>query len=77
MTIEEIQRLWPIAKLLHETRRDLAWGRKVTREPWPEYSSAYTHNPIAYVDLALAQAEAIDHFYKQKMLDYITRETNQ
>lgn len=65
MTVEEIRRLWPLAQLLHETRRDLAWGRKLgsTREPWPEWSAAYTHNPIAYVDLALVQAEAVDRHY--------------
>lgn len=61
MTLEEMQRLWPLAKALHEARRDLAWGKKLgaVREPWPEWSTAYSHNPIAYVDLALAQAEAI------------------
>ncbi len=60
MTLSDMQRLWPLAKLLHEARRDLAWGRKTTREPWPEWDKNYTHNPIAYVDLALAQAEVAE-----------------
>jgi hypothetical protein len=62
MKLDDMQRLWLIAKLLHETRRDLAWGPKAgpVREVWPEYTSAYPHNPIAFVDLALAQAEALD-----------------
>ncbi len=66
MTLEKMQKLWPIAKTLHEARRDLAWGPTVgkTKEKWPEWSSAYPHNPIAYVDLALAQAEAIEGLLK-------------
>lgn len=56
-----MKQLWPVAKVLHEARRDLAWGRHTTREPWPEFSTAYSHSPIAYVDLALAQAEAISN----------------
>jgi hypothetical protein len=62
MIIQEMQRLWPLARVLHEARRDLAWGAAagVRREPWPEWSSAYPHNPIAYVDLALAQAVAAE-----------------
>jgi hypothetical protein len=62
VTTAEMQRLWPLAKLLHETRRNLAWGRS-DREPWPEWTAAYSHSPIAYVDLALAQAEAVDKRY--------------
>lgn len=61
MTLERMQQLWPMAKALHEARRDLAWGGAAgeRREPWPEFSAAYSHHPIAYVDLALAQADAI------------------
>lgn len=65
MESQRIQRLWDIAKVLHESRRDLAWGSKLgkIREPWPEltplYLRSYTHNPVAYIDLALAQADAI------------------
>jgi hypothetical protein len=60
MTLDEMQRLWPVAKLLHEARRDLAWGAAGRlREPFPAFTAAYTHNPIAYVDLALAQAKAL------------------
>jgi hypothetical protein len=63
MNIARIKDLWPVAKLLHEARRDAAWGKAGKhREPFPEFTTAYTHNPIAYVDLALAQAEALlDH----------------
>lgn len=61
MKVEQMQALWPIAKTLHEARIALAWGARLVgvREPWPAWSSAYPHNPIAFVDLALAQAEAI------------------
>jgi hypothetical protein len=56
MTLEQMQRLWPIAQLLHEARRDTAWGPIAGkhREKWPEWSTAYPHNPIAY-------AAAIEH----------------
>jgi hypothetical protein len=66
MTLAEMERLWPLAKVLHEARRDLAWGSKLgsQREPWPKWDKNYTHNPIAYVDLALAQAEAADAFVR-------------
>lgn len=64
MTVNEIQRLWDLARRLHEARRDLAWGSQTTKEPWPEFSTAYSHNPIAYVDLALAQAKAADDYLK-------------
>lgn len=44
----------------------MAWGKSFVgvREPWPDFSDpkvlrAYPHNPIAYVDLALAQASAV------------------
>ncbi|MDE2104138.1 MAG: hypothetical protein KGL39_43275 [Patescibacteria group bacterium] len=66
MTIERMRQLWPIAKILHEARRDMAWGLcGPRRERWPEFSSAYTHSPIAYVDLALAQAEAVAHLLRE------------
>jgi hypothetical protein len=59
MTLERMKALWPVAKAIHEARRDLAWGKNSLREPWPEWSTAYSHNPIAYVDLALASADAV------------------
>ena len=60
MTLEQMKRLWPVAKILHESRRDFVWGKTGSvRETWPEYSNSYSHNPIAYVDLALRQAEAL------------------
>lgn len=66
MTLDEMRRLWPLAKLLHEARRDLAWGSSAgaRREPWPEWHRAYPHSPISYVDLALAQAEAVERAYE-------------
>lgn len=55
---------YEVGKILHEARRTLAWGPSSTREPWPNFDDpktlrAYSHNPISYVDLALAQADAI------------------
>jgi len=59
MTLNRMRALWGLAQILHETRRNMAWGGNTQREPWPEFTSAYSHNPIAYVDLALAQADAV------------------
>jgi hypothetical protein len=67
MTLDQMRRLWPVAKLLHEARRDLAWGPAAAhRERWPEWTTAYPHNPIAFVDLALAQAAAIESMLTQR-----------
>lgn len=68
MTLDEMRRLWPLARVLHEARRNLAWGAQTgeRRESWPEWTSAYTHSPIAYVDLALAQAEAVDQLIRHQ-----------
>lgn len=66
MTLTDMERLWELGCLLHETRRNLAWGFKTDREPWPEFSTAYSHAPIAYVDLALAQAKAVDEYIRGK-----------
>lgn len=67
MTLAEMQRLWPLARVLHEARRDLAWGRGTPREPWPEWSTAYPHSPVAFVDLALAQAGAADRLVVEQV----------
>jgi hypothetical protein len=64
MTIEDMRVLWPLARALHEARRDMAWGN-TRREPWPEFSTAYPHSPIAYVDLALAQAAAARRYFER------------
>lgn len=66
MTLDKLKKLWPIAKRLHEARRDMAWGPVIgpTREKWPGFTSAYSHNPISYVDLALEQARAIEDLLK-------------
>ncbi len=41
MTLDQMRHLWPVAKLLHEARRDLAWGPAGKhRERWPEWSTA-------------------------------------
>ena len=65
MKLERMQELWPLAKVLHEARRTVAWGT-MQREPWPDWSSAYPHNPISYVDLALVQADAADDYFAAK-----------
>jgi hypothetical protein len=65
MTEQEHIDLWDFARTIHEARIALAWGPSFVgrREPWPEWHRAYLHNPIAYVDLALACAKAvIDNF---------------
>ena len=61
MTLERIEELWGLAKKLHEARIACAWGPRFVgvKEPWPEFSSAYSHEPIAFVDLALAQADVV------------------
>ena len=65
MTIDRMKELWPLAKVLHEARRDIAWGKKTLREPWPEFTISYSHNPIAYIDLALEQADAASRYFSQ------------
>ena len=64
MNLERMKRLWPVARVIHEARRDLAWGKNSAREPWPADDDrtlrAYPHDPIAYVDLALASAAALE-----------------
>jgi hypothetical protein len=65
MTLQEIEDLWDLARIIHEARRDLAWGPNLgpKRELWPSLPKNYTHNPISYVDLALASAKAVtEHF---------------
>jgi hypothetical protein len=60
MTLKDMEDLWELGRTIHEARLKLAWGAAAaTREPWPEFTSAYSHNPIAYVDLALASAAAV------------------
>lgn len=58
--------LLKLAKTIHEAKIALCWGkdRVGVREPWPDFDDpsvvrAYPHNPIAYVDIALAQARAV------------------
>jgi hypothetical protein len=63
VTLRDMERLWPLARVLHEARKKLAWGAHGdAREPWPEFSTAYSHDPIAYVDLALVQAQAAEDY---------------
>lgn len=63
MKINDIEDLWDLARIIHEARRDLAYGKCYRKEPWPKYDKNYTHSPIAYVDLALASAKAVlDNF---------------
>jgi hypothetical protein len=66
MTLKEIEELWELARVIHEARRDLAWGPVVgpKKEKWPRFHRSYTHNPIAYVDLALASAKAVTDTFK-------------
>lgn len=59
MTLDQMRKLWPVAKMLHEARRNMA-PIALARDAWPEWTAAYPHNPIAFVDLALAQAAAIE-----------------
>ena len=63
MTLQEIEDLWDLARVIHEARQDLAWGRGLKRQVWPKFDKNYTHNPIAYIDLSLASAKAVvEHF---------------
>jgi len=63
MKISEMEDLWDLARIIHEARRDLAYGKGSLKEPWPKSSNTYTHSPIAYVDLSLASAKAVlDNF---------------
>lgn len=66
MTELEHKSLWELARVLHEARKTLAWGPKLApiKEPFPEWHRSYLHNPITYVDLALAQAKAATDFFK-------------
>jgi hypothetical protein len=55
-----------MAKVLHEARIAFCWGRDYVgkRDPWPDFGDpkvlrSYPHNPIPYVDIAVAQAEAL------------------
>ena len=68
----EIDR-YELARILHEARVRLAWGAALvaTREPFPDFGDpvvrrGYSHNPIAYVDLALAQADAAVAFLARR-----------
>jgi hypothetical protein len=65
MTVNEMEDLWDLAGVIHRARVTLAWGQAgATREPWPKFSTAYSHNPIAYVDMALASAKAVVNNFK-------------
>lgn len=64
MTIEETHNLWSLAKLLHEARQRLAWGR--IHDPFPDWTFSYTHHPIAFVDLALAEAKVATEYFAAK-----------
>ncbi|HXE51203.1 MAG TPA: hypothetical protein VN663_22690 [Ramlibacter sp.] len=59
MTLDQMRKLWPIAKLLHEARQQIA-PTALGGQAWPEWTPAYPHNPIAFVDIALAQAAAVE-----------------
>jgi len=69
MTCEEIKNLWDLARILHESHRDFTRGNVILdqtlRQPWPITPEYYNHSySIAYVDLALAQAEAVVNNFK-------------
>jgi hypothetical protein len=65
VTIDQIRDLWDLAGVIHRARRDLTWGpNRTDKEPWPKWHRSYTHNPIAYADLALAAAESITNHFK-------------
>lgn len=62
-TIEELRR----AKIIHEARIAYCWGKHAVglRDPWPDFTQPraienYGHNPVPWVDIALAQIRALD-----------------
>lgn len=64
MTLKEMEDLWDLAGVIHRARVELAWGKSTRMQPRPEYDKNYTHNPVAYVELALASAEAVVNNFK-------------
>lgn len=62
------QRLWDVAQLLYYARIKEAWGDRWTTRPrfpeTPKGRRAHQHNPVAEVELALAQARAILPYLK-------------
>jgi hypothetical protein len=50
-----------IAKIIHETRMDLCWGKNRNgRDPWPEKMPPdFGYVPQPWVDIAWAQAGAV------------------
>lgn len=67
MKIDDMERLWPLAKLIHESRIKLCWGTAHARDVFPEFSSAYPHNPIPYVDMALTAAEVAEVYFEARL----------
>jgi hypothetical protein len=61
---DEIEDLWPLAKVLFEARRkitDSLWG---PTDPFPTDHTEYMRNPSLNVSIVLAEAAAIvDNFY--------------
>lgn len=62
------KRTLALAKIIHETRIALCWGKEFVgrRDPWPDFDDpkvfrGYAHepNPKTWVDIAYAQAEAV------------------
>ena len=55
---------WELASLLYHARKREAWGHGNYTNTFPDIDDAkamraYPHNPVAEVDLALAQAKAV------------------
>ena len=62
-----------LARVLHEAKIALCWGRDAVgrRDPWPDFGDpkvlrGYDHNPVSYVDIALEQAAAARKFLREK-----------
>jgi hypothetical protein len=56
--------IWKLAHLLYHARKREAWGHGNYTNTFPDLDDAkamraYPHNPVAEVDLALAQAKAV------------------
>ena len=58
---------WELARVLLAARERLSWGSGYPNghTKWPE-RKGYTHNPIAAVDLALAEAKAAREYFECK-----------
>ena len=65
---------WALAEFLTKVRLVTAWGteygeRKFQKLGWPQtekHRRAYPHNPVAEIDIALAQANAVIGFLNRE-----------